>query len=221
MWRTRVIGLEFHRAGDLLDHPLQWKIHPDYQRAVVRGILDEIGIADVLLAYHSEQAGGELVKVDGHARGELDPEQVWPVIVLDLTDDEAAKLLALHDRTAAMSATDGELLAVLLEQIEPSEDEAVSQLLSELAQEASQTELGQYGGSSRDINDHKTMIRAVIYAEDVLDFERAILATGEQNRGRAIAWICRHYLESINDDGNTEGQHDAALESLLAASSAA
>lgn len=60
MWRTRVIGLEFHKAGDLLDHPLQWKIHPEYQRAVVRGILEQIGIADVLLAYRDAAVAGLL-----------------------------------------------------------------------------------------------------------------------------------------------------------------
>lgn len=219
MWRSRVTGLEYHKAGDLQDHPLQWKIHPDFQRQVLSGVLERVGIADVLLAYRD--GAGNLVKVDGHARSSLDPEQTWPVIILDITAEESNLLLAAHDRLAAMSATDGDKLLVLLEAIPDQNDKAISALLAELDHEAGQTALSDYTGAGGNRTpDRQSMIKAVIHAQDIGAFEAAILAyaaaTGERNRGQAIAGICRSYLDSLHGD-TTERQLNAALEGLAQA----
>lgn len=59
-------------------------------------------------------------------------------------------------------------------------------------------------------------IRAVLYTDDVRDFERAILATGERNRAAALLTVCRFYLDNHGESA-TEGQFDADLEDLPAA----
>jgi hypothetical protein len=216
MWKDRIIGLEKHKAGDLLNHPMQWKIHPDHQRNVVSGILGEVGKVDVILAYHSERAGGALVKIDGHLRTALDPNEEWSVVVLDLTDEDADYILAVHDRTASMSATDGDKLAELLAAVN-TEEEAVGNLLKEMSLEAEQTALkpaGGSGSSDRNLGDTKKQIKPVLYAEDVSVFEAAIKATGIKNRGEAVIAICRYYLEAV---GEAKGQFDPALKSLIEA----
>lgn len=48
----------------------------------------------------------------------------------------------------------------------------------------------------RELGDTKRQIKAVIYSDQVDILERAILATGEQNRGRALIQICEEYLDA-------------------------
>lgn len=46
------------------------------------------------------------------------------------------------------------------------------------------------------LGDTKRQIKAVLYSDQVETLERAILATGEQNRGKAIIQICEAYLDA-------------------------
>ncbi len=62
------------------------------------GVLAEMGYADALLA--RELPDGSLELIDGHLRAETTPDMEVPVLILDLDDAEAAKLLALHDPLA-------------------------------------------------------------------------------------------------------------------------
>jgi hypothetical protein len=95
--RDRVIGLVRVKAKDLVPNPANWRRHPERQRAALRGLLRQIGYADALLA---RRDGDRLVLVDGHLRQGLDPEQVVPVLVLDLDEREAEILLATLDPLA-------------------------------------------------------------------------------------------------------------------------
>jgi len=113
-WRNRVIGLEYHRPNEILDHPHQWRVHPDKQLAVLRGVLGDIGIAGALLVYQSIRANGALVSIDGHGRKKLDPSCDWPCLMLDLTDTEADVLLSTFDPVGAMALVDCEKLNLLL-----------------------------------------------------------------------------------------------------------
>ncbi|MBC7240172.1 MAG: hypothetical protein H5T71_08750, partial [Chloroflexi bacterium] len=109
--RDRIKELRRVRAGDLRPNPRNWRIHPDKQRAALRGILAEIGYADALLA--RELADGTLELIDGHLRAETTPDAVVPVLILDLDEQEAAKLLALLDPLANLAEADTEALADL------------------------------------------------------------------------------------------------------------
>ena len=131
--RDRIRELRRVRAGDLAPHPNNWRTHPDRQRAVLRGLLAEIGYADALIA--RERADGTLQLIDGHLRAETTPDAVVPVLVTDLTDAEAATLLATLDPLAALAGTDAAALDALLRDVQTGSD-AVAGLLAELAQDA-------------------------------------------------------------------------------------
>jgi len=124
--KNRIKELRNVRAGDLFANPDNWRTHPTAQVAAMQGVLAEIGYADALLA--RELPDGTLELVDGHLRQSLDPEQVVPVLVLDLDQDEARKLLATLDPLAAMAETNREALENLLESITV-ESEAVDAML--------------------------------------------------------------------------------------------
>jgi hypothetical protein len=124
--RDRIIDFRRVRAGLLKPHPNNWRIHPKAQQDALRGALAEIGYAGALLA--RELPDGSLELIDGHLRAEITPDLEVPVLVLDLDEREAKKLLALHDPLAAMAETDEDAFAGLLTHVE-TDNEAVQSLL--------------------------------------------------------------------------------------------
>ncbi len=134
--RDRIKELRRVRAAQLRPNPRNWRTHPDRQRDALRGVLAEIGYADALLA--RELPDGSLELVDGHLRAETTPELEVPVLVLDLSEQEAAKLLALLDPLAGLAEADSNLLDQLLAEVETN-NEAVRQLLDDLAAEPAPT----------------------------------------------------------------------------------
>jgi ParB-like chromosome segregation protein Spo0J len=127
---NRIIGLRQVRAADLKANPLNWRTHPENQRAAVTEMLEEVGFADALIA--RELPDGTLVLIDGHLRAEIADEAVVPVLVLDVTESEAAKLLLTIDPLAAMADLDREKLDALLSEDE-SRGEALLKLKDKLA----------------------------------------------------------------------------------------
>ena len=118
--RDRIKELRRVRADLLRPNPKNWRTHPQAQRDALCGVLAEIGYADALLA--RELPDGTLELIDGHLRAETTPQTEVPVLVLDLTDEEAAKLLALHDPLAGLAEADGDALAALLGEVETDND---------------------------------------------------------------------------------------------------
>lgn len=131
--QDRVKELRRVRAGDLAPHPRNWRTHPPRQQEALRGVLAEIGYADALLV--RELPSGELQIVDGHLRAETTPDAIVPVLVVDLDDAEAEKVLLTHDPLAALAETDADRLAELLAGAEFAND-SVSQMLGSLAEKA-------------------------------------------------------------------------------------
>jgi hypothetical protein len=113
--RNRIKELRQVQAADLLPNPKNWRRHPVGQANALRGALAEIGYADALIAYETP-AG--LMLIDGHLRAETTPDSSVPVLVTDLTETEADKLLATLDPLSAMADTDQDALSALLEQTE-------------------------------------------------------------------------------------------------------
>jgi ParB-like chromosome segregation protein Spo0J len=128
--RDRIKELRRVKASLLRPHPKNWRTHPKAQQDALRGVLAEIGYAAALLV--RELPDGSLEIVDGHLRAETTPEMEVPVLVVDLDDQEAAKLLALHDPLAAMAEADEDMLADLLQQVE-TENQAVRALLDQMS----------------------------------------------------------------------------------------
>ena len=124
--RDRIKELRRVRASELRPHPKNWRMHPTTQQDALRGVLAEIGYAGALLA--RELPDGSLELIDGHLRAETTPDMEVPVLILDLDEREAAKLLAVHDPLAGMAQSNAEVLAGLLDQVE-TESDAVQALL--------------------------------------------------------------------------------------------
>jgi len=135
-FRDRITELRRVRAGDLVPHPRNWRTHPESQRAALQGILAEVGYADALLA--RALPDGRLQLIDGHLRAEVTPEALVPVLVLDVNEQEAEKLLATLDPLAALAGSASDALAELLNDIQ-TENAALENVWKELLAEASET----------------------------------------------------------------------------------
>lgn len=129
--RDRIKELRRVKAADLIPNPKNWRIHPPAQADALRGVLSEIGYADALLVRETPEG---LMLVDGHLRAETTPEAEVPVLVLDVTEAEADKMLATLDPLAGMATADAGALAGLLGSIE-TESDAVAALLKTLAKD--------------------------------------------------------------------------------------
>src|SRR5258708_29105403 len=89
--RDRVRELRRVPAAELLPHARNWRRHPPAQAAALRGLLNDLGYAAALIA--RETADGKLELIDGHLRAETTPDTVAPVLLLDLSEAEAERLL--------------------------------------------------------------------------------------------------------------------------------
>ena len=121
-YRNRIVGLEYVSTKELRANEKNFRRHPQAQSDALKGVLEQVGIAGALLAYRGENG---LTLIDGHLRKDAAP-QTWPVLVLDVTPDEAALLLATHDPIAAMAQSDAAALDALLRNV--STDSAAASL---------------------------------------------------------------------------------------------
>jgi hypothetical protein len=101
------------RAGDLLAHEWNFRAHPAGQKAALAGIYQEVGFARSLLAY--ELPDGRLKLIDGHLRRDMDPDMEVDVEVLDVSDEEARKLLLTIDPLASLAEQQEQFRQRLLE----------------------------------------------------------------------------------------------------------
>lgn len=131
--RDRIRELRRVPATDLLPNPHNWRTHPQRQREALQAVLAEIGYAHALLA--RETAEGRLVLIDGHLRAETTPQTAVPVLVLDVTEEEADKLLATIDPLSSLAGVDSEKLTALLTGVRTG-NPTLQGLLEELAQPA-------------------------------------------------------------------------------------
>jgi hypothetical protein len=130
MIRDRVRELRRVRAGDLLPNPRNFRRHPRAQADALRGLLAEIGYADALIA--RELPDGRLMLIDGHLRAETTPDAQVPVLVLDVSQDEADKIMATLDPLGAMAESDAARITALLQTVK-TDSQAVEELLRRTA----------------------------------------------------------------------------------------
>jgi len=128
--RNRIKELRQVKASELLPNPKNWRRHPAGQADALRGALAEIGYADALIAYETDDG---LMLIDGHLRAETTPDMEVPVLVTDLDEDEANKLLMTLDPMSTMAETDRSALTILLNSTEMQES-ALSKMLQDMAQ---------------------------------------------------------------------------------------
>ena len=112
--KDRIKELRRVKASELLPNPKNWRTHPDTQKDALKAILAEVGYADAVLAYETPKG---LMLVDGHLRAETTPDNMVPVLILDINEQEADKLLATIDPLAALAHQDTEKLAALFQNL--------------------------------------------------------------------------------------------------------
>lgn len=127
--KDRIKSLVRVRACDLLPNPKNWRTHPTKQADALRGVLSEVGWADAVLARETEHG---LMLIDGHLRAEVAPEAEVPVLVLDVTEDEADKILLTHDPLTGMANTDSDKLDSLMRTVQTG-NEALAEMITDLS----------------------------------------------------------------------------------------
>jgi hypothetical protein len=141
-FRDRIKELRRVKASDLVPNPKNWRRHPGSQTRALRAMLKDVGFADALIA--REAGDGTLVMLDGHLRAGLDPEQLVPVLVLDVSEEEGDKILATLDPLAGMAKVDPAMLDDVRKLIE---DKELNAVLERLASDARLAALVEAGGS--------------------------------------------------------------------------
>ena len=133
-FRDRIVDFRRVPASDLADHPKNWRTHSPAQLDALRGVLEEIGFAGAELTYPN--GDGRLTLIDGHARKGLLGDDLVPVLVTDLTAEEADKLLATFDPLGALAGRDDDRLAELLAEVS-FDDPAVNAMLRDMEADGS------------------------------------------------------------------------------------
>jgi DNA modification methylase len=127
--RDRVIELRRVPVAELIPNPKNWRTHSKGQTQALQGLITEVGFAGAALA--RQGVNGELVLIDGHLRRDALPDERIPVLVTDLTEEEADKVLATFDPIGAMAGRDAEALEALLENV-TTENDGLRRLLEDL-----------------------------------------------------------------------------------------
>ena len=110
--RDRIVDFRRVRAGDLHPDPRNWRTHPPAQRKALQAMLGRLGMVDAVIARETPDG---LTLVDGHLRASIDADAQIPVLIVDLTDDEAGEALATIDPLSAMATADKGMLRDLMD----------------------------------------------------------------------------------------------------------
>lgn len=137
--RDRIKELRRVRADQLIPNEKNWRTHPKKQREALQGILAEIGFAGAVLAYETESG---LKLIDGHLRAETAPGAEIPVLVLDVDEKEANKLLTLVDPIGAMAEMNAVALKDLLNEVD-TQNKGLQTLLESLKFTSSQIQISE------------------------------------------------------------------------------
>ena len=113
--RNRIVDHVSLRAGDLVPHPLNFRRHPKEQEEALAASYRDVGFTRSLLGYR--MADGRVQLIDGHLRAGINPDMAVTVEIVDVTPEEAVKLLLTLDPMAALAKTDQEAHAALASSI--------------------------------------------------------------------------------------------------------
>lgn len=128
--QNRIVNYGVKPADEFTAHPLNARMHPQFQRDVMKAALQTVGfVAPIIESLHT----GFLL--DGHERvwqGLQNKNANIPYVVVDVTEDEEAYILATFDPITSLAHYDSQKLDELLRDVQ-SDDAAIQQMLSDLA----------------------------------------------------------------------------------------
>lgn len=129
--RNRIVRHEDAKVDQIIFNPKNWRIHPKEQQEGLKGILEEIGwVQEVVI----NEVTGNLI--DGHLRvllADRKGEKTVPALIVNLSEQEEAEVLATMDPIGAMAATDKNMLDTLLRDVD-SRNADVQALLAKIAE---------------------------------------------------------------------------------------
>lgn len=136
----RVVELRRVRCGDIEPHPLNPRRHPVKQLAAITGLLLDVGKAAPLIAFPADGKGKDgdfscLMYWDGHGRRVIDLDEVWPVVVTDLTRAEADEMALAGDYSATLAELDPVAVEALMRDVQTASED-VAEMLTQLAEDA-------------------------------------------------------------------------------------
>lgn len=152
-FRSRIVDHGEASPTQLMAHPKNWRRHPEFQGRAVEAVLKEVGWVQQVVV--NRRTG---LLVDGHLRVEIAKrrgERQIPVLYVDLTEAEEAKILATLDPLAALAQTDQPYLDILLRDVE-TEQESLQQFLNDLATAEHADQQARPAGGSTDTSDRHT-----------------------------------------------------------------
>jgi hypothetical protein len=191
--RDRIVDFRRVKGRDLIPNPNNWRLHSEDQRQTLAAMLGEIGIADALIA--RKLPDGRLAVIDGHMRQDDHPDIEWPTLVLDVTEEEAAKLLLSLDPIAGMATADLANLDILRQFVHTDSDQLqalwdAQRLAAQQMQEAAADALSPAGDPNKLADKFMVAPFSVLSARDGWwqERKRAWIALGIQSElGRGAA----------------------------------
>lgn len=105
--RQRILRTELIPARDLKRHPKNFRKHGEDQRRDVAALLTAIGQVSPVIA--RQLPDGTIELIDGELRSNIADDRQILVAVTDLSETEAATMLAMLDYTASQATIDPEL----------------------------------------------------------------------------------------------------------------
>ena len=126
--KDRILELRRVPAADLQADPRNFRRHPAVQRRALERMRERLGVVNAVIARETPDG---LVLIDGHLRTDMAGAELVPVIVTDLSAEEAAEALATLDPIADMALADKAAVAVLLDEME-TEDADLRAVLADL-----------------------------------------------------------------------------------------
>ena len=201
MIQNRIKELRTVQASELLANPKNWRNHPTPQKEALKSVLEQVGWADALIVRETDN-GLELI--DGHLRTEVAPDEEIPVLILDVTEEEADLILATFDPLAEMAGTNEQMLIELLHNVEITNDNLAGLLEAKSGsfeiEEAELPELRE--GDERNLTtttftltvDQRERLNAAIKHAKNQGVEPD--AENPNSNGNALAFIAETYLAS-------------------------
>jgi hypothetical protein len=178
--RNRIIRHVRVRAGDLVPHELNPRIHTQGQRQALADLYERIGFARSLLAFALPD--GRLKLIDGHLRAGMDADHEVEVEVLDVTEEEARVLLLSLDPLVQLAEHDQRILDQL-RSLTHTDSAVLSQLWSAIGKAGASTTATLEQARTRDAPPPPTQEQWLILVECESEEEQITLLERFQAEG--------------------------------------
>lgn len=136
MWRSRITRHAEVAPGDLVQNPMNYRVHTQEQDETLTALLEQVGWVDDVIVVE----GSNLI-LDGHLRVAIAlraGEPVVPVGYVALTPDEEQLVLATYDQVTRMASLNAVKVDTVLRQID-TDQPAIQSALDKLSQFAGLT----------------------------------------------------------------------------------